>query len=200
METKTVLKIFKKNGGIMRLSQARDLGIQTRDLSRLVTEGKLLKEELGIYTLSDLNLNEKSELALVSLKSSEAVICLISALAFHDLTTQIPNHIDIALPQKRTRKPKFKKIKCEIYVIGGKAYLSGIEVHKIHGIDVKIYSKEKTVVDCFKFRNKIGLDVALEALDAWAKQRGRNISELMRFARICRVANILKPYLEVKLG
>lgn len=199
MNTKEVIKLFKRNSGLMRLSQARASGIQSRDLSRLVAEGKLVKEGVGIYRLSNLSLTENTELALVTMRAPDAVICLISALAFHNLTTQIPNHIDIALPLSRTRLPKLEKIKCSKYVVSGKAYSEGIEIHEIHGVKVKIYSKEKTLADCFKFRNRIGLDVALEALSMWVGQRKRNVSKLMEFAQICRVANIIKPYLEAKL-
>ena len=200
MDIKDVLRVFRKSGGIMRLTQARASGIQTRDLSKLVAEGKLIKEDVGIYRLSDLDLTENIELALVSMKSPEAVICLVSALSFHDLTTQIPKHIDIALPPAKTRKPKLERVKCSIYVVSGEAYSSGIEVHKIHGIDVKIYSKEKTLADCFKFRNKIGLDIALEALGMWASQKRKNINLLMEYARVCRVAKIIRPYLEAQFG
>jgi predicted transcriptional regulator of viral defense system len=199
--SKKILKKIEQNGGIILAKQARLAGIHSRDLTKLVKEKLLIKEGVGIYRLTELDLNEHSEIAILSAKYPRAIVCLISALAFHGMTTQIPKQIDIALPFDGSRKkPKLENAKSKVHWFSNDAYSEGIEKHIMHGIKVKIYSKEKTLADCFKFRNKIGLDIALEALDIWSKQRGRNISELTRFAKICRVANILKPYLEVKLG
>lgn len=198
---KSVLKIIQENGGIIIARQARRAGIHPRDLANLVKENLLIKEGIGVYRLASLDLSEHSEMAILAAKYPRAVICLVSALAFHDLTTQIVKQIDVALPFGGSSKtPKLENTKCKVHWFSKGPYAEGIEKHTIHGIEVKVYSKEKTLADCFKFRNKVGLDVVLEALDIWAKQRERNVSELMKFAKLCRVANILKPYLEAKLG
>jgi predicted transcriptional regulator of viral defense system len=123
-----------------------------------------------------------------------SVICLISALNFHNLTSQIPYRVYIALPQK-TKAPRLDYPPLDIVYLSETPYAAGIEEHTLDGITVRIYSREKTVADCFKFLNKIGLDIALEALKDYLRQPERNLGELLRCARVNRVEKIMQPYL-----
>ena len=124
------------------------------------------------------------------------MICLVSALSFHELTTQIPHQVYIALPND-AEKPRLEYPPIRIFWLSQKIYTAGIENHQLDGITVKIYGIEKTIADCFKFRNKIGSDVALEALRNYRAREGFNIETLMHFARVNRVERVIKPYLEV---
>lgn len=131
----------------------------------------------------------------VTLRVSNAVICLVSALAYHEITTQIPHGISIALP-RQSRPPSLDYPPLEVHRFSGQTYSAGIETHQIDGVSVKIYSPEKTLADCFKFRNKIGMDLVLEALRLYRARRKFNLGELLKYARICRVEKVMRPYLE----
>jgi len=131
----------------------------------------------------------------VALRVPDSIICLISALNFHQLTTQIPYRVYIALPQK-VKPPRLEYPPLDIVYLSPKPYLAGIEEHTLDRFPVRIYSREKTVADCFKFRNKIGLDIALEALKDYVRQPGRDIPKILEFARINRVEKIIRPYLQ----
>jgi len=125
-----------------------------------------------------------------------AVICLISALAFHELTTQVPHAVDIAL-NKGDEPPRLDYPPLRLYWFSGPAYSEGVDTHVIDGTPVRIYSPEKTIADCFKLRRRVGLDVALEALKAYCQRPGFDPDTLLHYARICRVESVIKPYLEV---
>jgi predicted transcriptional regulator of viral defense system len=131
----------------------------------------------------------------VSLRFPNAVVCLISALAFHDITTQIPHAVSVAVP-RNSRVPLLDYPPVQAHRFSNNAYGSGIETHRIDGVSVKIYCPEKTLVDCFKFRNKIGMDVTLEALKLYRERKKFKPIELLDYAKICRVAMVIKPYLE----
>jgi predicted transcriptional regulator of viral defense system len=137
-------------------------------------------------------------LVRVATRVPESVICLLSALNFHNLTTQIPYRVYIALPQN-TKAPISEFPPLDIVYMSANPYLAGIEEHSIDGVVVKIYNREKTIADCFKFRNKIGKDIALEALKDYLRLPDRQISLLLDYARINRVENIMRPYLEASL-
>jgi predicted transcriptional regulator of viral defense system len=150
----------------------------------------------GVYRLSDLPAQQDPDLILVALKFPNAVICLISALFFHQLTTEIPHEIYLALPRGTTR-PRLKYPPIRVFWFT--AFSEGIEQHMIEGIPVRVYSPEKTLVDCFKHRNKIGLAVFLEALKLYKLRGLLNVDELLRMAKISRVFNKIMPYLDAVL-
>jgi predicted transcriptional regulator of viral defense system len=152
----------------------------------------------GLYRLAEAPPLGDPDLITVALKVPDAVICLISALAFHDLTTQIPHAVSIALPTG-SWTPRVEHPPVEVHEFGGNAYSEGVETHEMDGVPVRIYSPEKTLADCFRFRNKVGLDTAVEALRTYGERRKVNVSALMHFAAVCRVARVMRPYLEALL-
>jgi predicted transcriptional regulator of viral defense system len=188
-----VLRLARKRGALARRDVAR-AGIHTQALTRLVGTGALERVSRGHYRLSDAPLTENHGLAIVGAAAPKAVICLLSALSFHHIGTQLPHEVWVAL-DRRDRRPTLYYPKLRVHRFGGKALTEGIETHRIEGESVRIYGVAKTLADMFKYRNKIGLDVALEALrDAW---RGRRFTmdELTHYARICRVDRVMEPYL-----
>jgi predicted transcriptional regulator of viral defense system len=139
--------------------------------------------------------SEHASLAEVARKHPQAIVCLLSALRFHDLTTQSPFEVWLAIPNK-ARAPRMDFPPLRIVRFSGAALSDGVEEHRVEGVPVRVTSVARTVADCFKYRNKIGLDVALEALrDSWQEKRVR-MDELWRFATLCRVASVMRPYLE----
>ena len=134
----------------------------------------------------------------VALRVPKGVICLISALAFHDLTTQIPHEMSVAIA-RGVEKPRIAHPPVRFYRFSGASFDTGVEIHKLDGVDVRIYSPEKTVADCFKYGNKIGLEVALEALRSWREPSRANPDALLEMARVCRVKSVLRPYLQAIL-
>jgi predicted transcriptional regulator of viral defense system len=192
--TEQVLDLVKKAG----VFRPRDLdlhGIPREYLVRLCRKGLVQRVGRGLYTLVDADLSEHQSLAEASKKIPHSVICLLSALRFHGLTTQAPFEVWIAIDVK-ARKPRSDGPPLRIVRFSGAALNSGIEDHLIQGVTVRVYSAAKTVADCFKYRNKIGLDVALEALrECWREHRC-TMDDLWRCASICRVANVMRPYLE----
>jgi predicted transcriptional regulator of viral defense system len=186
---------FRQHQGLLRTSHAIRLGIRPRTLYALRDGGTLVQVSRGLYRLADLPPLSQPDLVTVALKIPRAVICLVSALDFHDLTTQIPHAMHLALPGDAER-PRLDYPPIRLFWFSGQAYTAGVEVHDLGGIQVNIYSPEKTVADCFKYRNKIGLDVALEALRRCRANQGCDLTRLQRFSRICRVEKLLRPYLE----
>ena len=170
-------------------------GVHHETLSRMKRDGEVRQIARGVYVSSGLQLPAEYELALVAARSHAAVVCLLSALHFHDIGTQLPRGIWIAVPRGQ-RVPRMDELPVNAVRYSGRSFTSGIEKHIIAGIQVKIYSPAKTVADCFKHRNKIGFDVALEALrDVW-RRRLCTADELWKYAAICRVNNVMRPYLE----
>ncbi len=164
-------------------------------LAELVHQGVLERPGRGLYRLLSLEPSEHHSLVEVSTRIPHAIISLLSALQFHGIGTQSPREVWITL-NVRARKPRLQYPPLRIMRASGQALVEGIEYHEIEGRKVAIYSVEKTIVDCFKYRNKIGLDVALEALkEAWAAKR-INMDTLWKYAQVCRVTNVMRPYLE----
>lgn len=188
-------KIFLEHNGFLRTQQAIRLGIAPRTLYEMRDAGRLRREGRGLYRLVDTEPGSNTDLVQVALRIHKGVICLISALSFHGLTVHIPHQVYVALPID-AEKPRFEYPPLRIFWLSQKVYSAGIENHNLDGFPVKIYGIEKTIADCFKFRNKIGLDVALEALKDYRRQEAFNIGTLLHFARIDRVERIIKPYLE----
>jgi predicted transcriptional regulator of viral defense system len=163
------LSIFRANNGILHTRQALDLGIAPRTLYQLRDEGALICESRGIFRLSDSEISAQHDLVHVALSVPRGVICLISALAFYELTTQIPHQVYLALPVDG-EKPRLAYPPVRLFWLSPRVYSAGVEERTIEGVSVKIYSMEKTIMDCFKFRNKLGLDVALEGLRAYQRR------------------------------
>ena len=145
--------------------------------------------------MADAPVTEYNSLAEVAKRLPNGTMCLLSALVFHGITTQLPSEVWVALP-RGSRTPRFDNRKLRVVRFAGRALTEGRGEHRIEGVAVMIYSPAKTVADCFKFRNKIGLDVALEGLRECIRQRKATIAEIRRFAEICRVARVIQPYLE----
>jgi len=188
-------EIFRKHGGQLRMSQAIKYGITRYMLYSLRDKGVIEQVSRGIYRLAELPPISDPDLVTVSLRFPDTVICLISALAYHDITTQIPHAVSVAVA-RNSRTPSLDYPPIQAHRFSNKAYGSGIETHLIDGVPVKIYCPEKTLADCFKFRNKIGMDVALEALKLYKERKKFNPIELLDYAKICRVAMVMRPYLE----
>jgi predicted transcriptional regulator of viral defense system len=164
-------------------------------LTRLVRQGLLTRVGRGLYAHPDRTVSEHGSLAEVARKHPQAIVCLLSALRVHNLTTQSPFEVWLAIPNK-ARAPKLAYPPLRIVRFSGAALTEGLEDHQIDGVTVRVTSVERTVADCFKFRNKIGLDVAMEALrEAWMGKRV-HMDELWRYAALCRVANVMRPYME----
>ena len=189
-----VLKIAKEKG-IVRASDLEAEGISRNYLYAFCKSGLLQKLSRGLYTLPDGPITEHINLIEVAKRIPNTVICLISALSFHDLTTQIPHEIWVTLPRGAWR-PKIDYPPLTLTYVSGDAYSFGIQEHIIQGVAVKMYSPAKTVADCFKFRNKVGMDVAMEAIrDVW-RSRKATMDELVKAAEICKVSKVMLPRLE----
>jgi predicted transcriptional regulator of viral defense system len=152
----------------------------------------------GVFRLAGSEPLGNPDLVTVATRVQRGVICLISALAFHEITTQIPHEVHVAL-QRGAEIPRLEYPPIKIYWFKGQAFTAGVETHQLDGVDIRIYSPEKTLADCFKFRNKIGLDTAVEAVRFYRERRGVNVVDLMRYAAICRVEKVMRPYLEAIL-
>lgn len=191
-----VLRLVRRTG-ILRPRDLDAYGIARTYLQRLERRGLLERAGRGLYRLPSADLTEHHGLAVVCKLVPRGVICLLSALQFHDLTTQVPFEVWMAI-DVRARRPTAKTPPLRIVRFSGKALTEGVERHEIEGVPVRVYSPAKTVADCFKYRNKIGLDVALEALRDYRRAHPGGMDELWHFARICRVSNVMRPYLEAQ--
>jgi predicted transcriptional regulator of viral defense system len=190
--------VFRKHGGMMRMAEAIRAGVHRRTLYALRDAGILEQLSRGLYRLADAPPLGNPDLVTVARRVPKGVICLVSALAFHDLTTQIPHEVYLAVPRD-SEPPRLDYPPTRLFRFGGRGYAAGIETHEIDGTPVRIYSREKTLADCFKYRNKIGLDTAVEALKRYRAQGCVDAEALLRHAQTCRVANVMRPYLEAIL-
>jgi predicted transcriptional regulator of viral defense system len=178
--------------------RVRDLAahrIHPEYLRRLCRQGLLTRTTRGLYVPADASPTENRTLAEASKRVPAAVVCLLSALRFHGLTTQLPFEVWLAI-DRRARRPRDAQLPLRIVRFSGPALTTGVQHHTIEGVSVKVYSPAKTVADCFKYRIKIGLDVALEALRDCRRQRRATPDDIWQAARICRVARVMRPYLE----
>ena len=189
---------FRNNGGILRMSEAVEAGISRRTLYAMRDEGVLEQLSRGVYRLASLPGLEAPDLVAVATRIPNGVVCLISALAFHDLTTQIPHAVDIAIA-RGAEKPRIDYPPVNVYWFSGEAFTSGIETPTIDGKPVRVYGAEKSIADAFKYRNKIGMEVVLEALRNWRARRGSNVERLLEYGRVCRVERVMRPYLEAMI-
>lgn len=190
--------VFRQKGGLLRMSQALQAGIHRDTLRVMIEQGDLEKLSRGLYQLADAEPLSHPDLAVVAEKAPEGVICLISALAFHELTTQIPHEVYTAIA-RNAEPPRIDYPPVRSFRFSGAAFTEGIETHELGPVTLRVYSREKTLADCFKFRNKIGLDTCLEALRSYRQQRGFNSDVLLQYAAVCRVTNVMRPYIEAVL-
>jgi predicted transcriptional regulator of viral defense system len=188
-------KTFRDRGGVLKTKDALAAGIHPRTLYEMHRIGILEKLSRGLYRLSDLPPLGNPDLVSVAMKIPQSVVTLLSALAFHEITTQIPHEIHIAL-KRGAEPPRLNHPPIRIFWFTGNAFSDGVEQYSVDGTLVKIYSPEKTIADCFKYRNKIGLDVALEALKLYRERMSFKVDDLIHFARVCRVDKVMRPYLE----
>lgn len=177
------------------VSEAAEYGVSRQQLSLYYKQGRIERLGRGVYSPPGLEINPYLDIELLAKRQTNFVICLLSALQIHNFTTQLPHSLWIAIPHgARIPKLEFTTLSC--IRLTQKPYDYGIEIHDLHGVKVKVYSAAKTVADCFKFRNKVGMDVALEALQEGYRLKLFTISELMDAAAICRITKIIAPYVE----
>ncbi len=188
-------EVFRRHGGILRTSEAVREGLHPRDLYALRDAGVLERISRGVYRLAELDPLAEPDLVTVATRVPKAVIALISALHFHGLTAEIPHEVSIALP-KGTASPRLDWPPLRVYRFSGEMFTSGIETHERDGVRLRVYSPAKAVADCFKFRNRLGIDVAVDALRSGLEERRLTPAELLRVARVDRVERIVRPYLE----
>lgn len=196
-QLRAIQAAFRRHHGIIRTSQALVAGIHPRTLYALRDDGSIEQLGRGLYRLGGRPLGNP-DLVIVATKVARGVICLMSALAYHEITTQVPHEVFVAVP-KGTEAPRLAHPPIAPVWFGGRAYNEGIETHRLDGVKVRIYSIEKTLADCFKFRSRIGLDVCLEAVKLYRQHKPVRIEDLMHYARICRVQLVMRPYLEAIL-
>ncbi len=191
----TALRTFRDRGGTLRTRDLIALGVHTDALYTLRETGKIIELARGLFRLAEAKEAEYPDLAIVAARAPAAAVCLISALSYHGITTQIPSSIHLAVPQGSYHRIKLS-VPVTIYRFDPKTFTNGLESKRIGGIPLKIYSAARTIVDCFKFRNKLGLDVALEALRLGRQRMRIQNRELLHYARLLRVEKPISPYLQ----
>lgn len=198
MTVERVKALFRERGGVMRTCDALRRGVNPRTLYAMRDEGLLNTLTRGVYHLRDAPLHGSDDLVAVAHRIPKARICLISALAFHELTTQIPHVVQCALP-RNVNRPKVDRPPVRFFIYSRACYEDGVEYHEVSGTRLAVYSVEKTLADCFKYRNQIGMDTVLEALRLYRERKPLNVKTLLEHARVCRVHNVLTPYVEATL-
>jgi len=193
MEKRTLAAV--RQLGVARPRDLAKLGVRREYAQRLMARGILVRVGRGLYAAPDARISSHRTLAEVARAVPAATVCLLSALRFHKLTTQSPSEVWIAL-DSHAWKPRSTPFPVRTVYFSGAALAGGVETHKIDGVPVRIYSAAKTVADCFKYRHKIGAEIAVEALKDYLKRNRRGGDELWRFAKICRVSNVMRPYLD----
>jgi len=188
-------KVFEKHNGLLRVSDAVQLGVPEHIVYEMFQQGHLVKEARGLYRLADSEPLGNPDLVQVSLLVPKGVICLISALYFYEITTQIPHSVYVALPQNAGR-PHIAYPPLEVFWVTTSLHSVGVDEHVLDGVRVKIYNREKTIADCFKFRKRIGEEIALEALKDYVNQPNMNVHGLLEYAKINRVEKLMVPYLK----
>ncbi len=195
---KAVAAFQQQPQGIFRTADAVRLGVHPRTLYAMRDAGVLEQLSRGLYRLAELPPLSNPDLVIIALKVPQAVVCLLSALSFYELSTQIPASVNIAL-NRHTERPRLDYPPLRLFRFSGAAFDEGVETHLIDDIPVRIYSVEKSIADSFKYRRKIGLDVALEALKTYRQSYRVASDKLLYYAQICRVETVMKPYLETLL-
>lgn len=192
--TQRVLDLIGQKG-ILRPGDLDAIGVYRVVLTRMTAKGLLERVGRGLYRLPESQGSEHESLIAVATRVPQAVFCLLSALQFHELTTQLPRQLWFAMP-RGSHTPKIDYPPVRMVQFAGSAYSEGVEVFERDRVKLRVYCVAKTVADCFKYRNKIGLDVALEALKDARAQKKASSDDIWRYAKICRVTNVMRPYLE----
>ena len=193
-QTHRVLSLATQSG-LLRAGDLDAIQVPRVILARLIAAGLLEKRARGLYSLPNAPVSEFETLTMVATRSPQAIFCLLTALQFHELTTQLPREIWIAMP-RGSHTPKFDYPPLKMVKFSSEAYSVGVEEVVRDGVKLRLYSVAKTVVDCFKHRSKIGLDVALEALKEARTSKKASVDDIWRFAKICRITSVIRPYLE----
>lgn len=191
----TKIRRIGKSGRTIRAAELRTLDIPSIRLTRLVAAGELARVARGVYALPGHIPGEHAALATVAQRAPSVVFCLMTALRFHNVTTQAPFEVWIAIPNK-SRPPRMAWPKLRTVRFSEKGLTEGVEIHKVDGVKIRVTSIARTIADCFKFRNKVGLDVAIESLREALESRRTTTDALWRAAGICRVTNVMRPYLD----
>ena len=194
-EVRKAIAAFREHGGILRMADALQAGVLRRTLYAMRDAGRVEALARGLYRLTDCPPLSNPDLVTVAAKIPHSVVYLISALAFHKMTTQIPHAVWIAVP-RNSEPPRLGYPPIRVVRLSPAPYESGIESHTIDGVTVKVYSREKTLADCFKHRGEIGLETVLEAVRMYKAQGRVNVDAILRHAAVCRVARVARPYLE----
>jgi len=192
---KKALDIIRHRGGIIRTREALALGIHRRTLYSLRDEREIVPVTRGLYRIAEMEIPAQVNMVDIAKKVPKGVICLLSVLSFHELTTQMPHQIWIAIDRK-ARKPKIAYPPVRVFHFSGASFAEGVETHSIMKQKVQIYSGAKTVIDCFRWKNEVGLDVAIEAAKDYLSRRDSIPSKLMEYAQACKVEKLVRPYLE----
>ncbi|MCL2690011.1 MAG: type IV toxin-antitoxin system AbiEi family antitoxin domain-containing protein [Chitinispirillia bacterium] len=195
---KAVISQIKAKNGSIRMSEAIRSGMSRRTLYSLRDKGIIEQVSRGVYRLCELPLSSHPDMLAVALRAPHSVICLTSALSFHEITTQIPNAVDIAT-LIGTTIPQISYPPVRVHRLREAPFSTGIVEYKIDNVTVKIYDAEKTLCDCFKFRRYLGMEVVLEALKLYRERKPLKVDRLMEYARICRVERVIRPYIEATL-
>ncbi len=188
-------RIFKQGQGTLRTAEALRAGIHPRTLYALRDSGEIERVARGLFRLSTLPPPSEPDLLTVAKKVPHAVFCLMTALVFHRLTTQVSHAVEIAL-SRTARTPRLDHPPLQVFRFSPASLRAGIETHAVDGVPIQIYSREKTLADVFKYRHKLGQDVAIEALRTYRGQPKQDYQKVLEYARTCRVENIMRPYLE----
>lgn len=198
MKTQEIIERFRQNGGQLRMSQILETGTARSVLYSLRDKGTIVQVSRGLYRLAGLPEFREPDLCVVSLRCPRAVLCLVSALSYHGITTQIPHEISIALP-RGARTPRITEPPVRVFFFSGQTFEAGVETFDLDGVSIRVYDREKTLADCFRFRNRIGLDVFLEALRLYKDAGSTKPGLILDYARICKVEKGIMPYLEAVL-
>ena len=190
----TILQMARKTG-VVRAREIREAGLHPEYLRKLCKSGQLIHTGRGLYVLADGDFTEHHGIAEACKRVPHGIVCLLSALSYYEIGTQNPHQIWMAI-DRAMRKPKVDYPPIRIFRFSGPSLKEGIEEKKIEGVSVQVYNPAKTVADCFKYRNKVGIDVAIEALKECWRSRWCEIGEIVYYAKICRVRNIMQPYME----
>jgi len=192
-----VVDLIRRGHGLARTGELLAAGVHPRMLYRMRDEGRVLPVSRGLFQLPD-EVPDEPDLSVVSRKIPGGVVCLISALSIHGITTEIPAFVSVAL-RRGSEKPRLSYPPVRFFWMSGCAFEEGVECHPLNGAQLAVYGVEKTLADCFKYRNKIGMDVVLEALKLYRERFRFDVNRLMQYARACRVELVMRPYLEAML-
>ena len=193
------LQLFRAHGGVLRTSTAISLGIHRGTLYALRDTGAIQAISRGVYCLAGHRVLNQADVVAAAIRVPRGIVCLISALAFHNITTRVPHSVSMAIP-RRMRTPVIDDPPMTFHRFSNAAYAEGVERHSVEGLAVQTYSAEKTVADCFRFRNRIGMDVPLEALRLCRERKGSSMRQLLHYAAVCRVETVMAPYLEAEFS